>query len=101
MSIIDDRPDHFQSLTPFAYSNWPVLGIEVDWGSIQSTSEPAVWGIGIWRSPSIQYRTSQGSIVDRYPYYQSVYGDGITAVSSILEGIRCQANEHEYSPKLS
>lgn len=72
---------HDNSFTPLSRSDWPVMGIEVDWGSIKSTSEPAVWAIGLWRSPSIQYRTSQGSIVPRYPYYQSVYGDGIAAVS--------------------
>ncbi|EJC98591.1 DUF1793-domain-containing protein [Fomitiporia mediterranea MF3/22] len=65
--------------------NWPVLGIAVDWQSVQSMSQPAVWAIAVVRGPSIQYRTSSGSLEDRYPYFLSAYGDGATAAKGFLD----------------
>ena len=63
------------------HRNWPTLGIAVDWGSVQRTQEPAVWAIGVVRSPSILYRTSSGSLEERYPYFLTAYSDGASAVS--------------------
>lgn len=56
----------------------------MDWDSITETSEPAVWTIGLVRSPSVQYRTRDGSVQDRYPYFLSAYSNGSTAVRPSL-----------------
>ena len=63
-------------------SNQPVLGIAVDWGRIQSTSEPAVWALGLVRNPSIQYKTSSGLIESRFPYFLSAY-DSVSAAVGV------------------
>ncbi|KAL5536140.1 hypothetical protein ACEPAF_4245 [Sanghuangporus sanghuang] len=65
--------------------NWPTLGIAVDWTAISETPEPAVWAVGVVRSPSIQYRTSDGSVQERYPYFLSTYNDGASAAKAFLD----------------
>ncbi|KAL5494579.1 hypothetical protein ACEPAI_40 [Sanghuangporus weigelae] len=64
---------------------WPTLGIAVDWQSIQSTSEPAVWAIGVMRSPAIQYRTPAGSNQEHFPYFLTQWSDGPTATKAFLD----------------
>ncbi|KAL5519642.1 hypothetical protein ACEPAH_1325 [Sanghuangporus vaninii] len=64
---------------------WPTLGIAVDWTAISETPEPAVWAVGVVRSPSIQYRTSDGSDQKRYPYFLSTYNDGASAAKAFLD----------------
>ncbi|EJC99891.1 DUF1793-domain-containing protein [Fomitiporia mediterranea MF3/22] len=66
-------------------NNQPVLGIAVDWGTIESTPEPAVWAIGVVRSPSIQYKTASGAIQNRYPYFLSKYSDASDAARAFLD----------------
>lgn len=56
----------------------------MDWASITQTPEPAVWAVGLMRSPSIKYRTADGLVQDRYPYFLSTYSDGSTAVRHYL-----------------
>lgn len=64
-------------------SNWPVLAIQIDWGEIQKTSEPAVFTIGLVRDPVIQYMLPNGTIQYRSHYYRSTYGDDTSAVRDL------------------
>lgn len=45
------------------------------------TSADAIWTIGLFRSPAVQYMNSQGRIEERQPYFLSKYQDGLSAVS--------------------
>lgn len=65
-------------------SNWPVLGIEVDWGEIQKTPEPAVFALGIVRDPVVQYKLPNETIQMRSHYYRSSFDSDIDAVRLIL-----------------
>lgn len=61
-----------------------MLGIAIDWGNITSTPEPAVWTLGVFRSPSVQYQTPDGAFQDRKPYFTANLSDGISAVRKYL-----------------
>ncbi|KAL5536139.1 hypothetical protein ACEPAF_4244 [Sanghuangporus sanghuang] len=83
-------------------TNWPTLGIAVDWGSVQQTQEPAVWAIGVVRIPSILYRTSSGSLEERYPYFLTNYSDGTSAAKAFLDDFsRVAANAAALDAQLS
>ena len=85
VSIIDCLPGvRFLPRSLFLHSRWPTLGIAVDWQSISSTPEPAVWAIGVMRSPAIQYHSPAGSIVEYFPYFLTQWSDGPTAVRIFL-----------------
>ncbi|KAH9935633.1 uncharacterized protein B0H18DRAFT_1082345 [Fomitopsis serialis] len=59
----------FRSIAP----NYPVFGLAVDLGNIQSTQSPVVWSVGYVRDPSIQYTTGSGTVQNRSPYYVTQY----------------------------
>lgn len=50
-------------------SGYPVLGLAVDYGMVEATTEPAVFALGVVRNPLVQYRLSSGTNQDRAPYY--------------------------------
>ncbi|KAL5492930.1 hypothetical protein ACEPAI_4378 [Sanghuangporus weigelae] len=56
---------------PASGDDTPVFGISIDWGNITSTPEPAVWSLGVFRDPSVEYRTPDGSFESRSPYFVS------------------------------
>jgi hypothetical protein len=68
------------------HSDWPVFGIAVNLGTISSTTNPVVWGLGVVRNPVTQYPTDPGV---RRPYFFSdlqIRGKGITdAIDSFLQ----------------
>lgn len=64
-------------------SNWPVLGIQIDWGQITSTSEPAVFTLGVIRDPVIQYMLPNGTVQMRSHYYRSSFAADTDAVSQL------------------
>ncbi|KAL5533554.1 hypothetical protein ACEPAG_14 [Sanghuangporus baumii] len=81
--------------------NWPTLGIAVDWTAILETPEPAVWAVGLVRSPSIQYRTSDGSVQERYPYFLSTYNDGASTAKAFLDDFpRAQSTAAAFDSQL-
>ena len=51
------------------------LGIAMDLGTIQSTSEPIVWAVGVVRDPVVQFTNSSGQIEERSSYYWSNYSN--------------------------
>ncbi|KAK7461365.1 hypothetical protein VKT23_008542 [Stygiomarasmius scandens] len=52
--------------------NFIVFGISVDLGTITSTSEPVVWGLGLVRDPITTYPSASGSSLNSYrPYFFS------------------------------
>ncbi|EJC98554.1 DUF1793-domain-containing protein [Fomitiporia mediterranea MF3/22] len=65
--------------------NSPVLGISIDWGNISSTPEPAVWAFGVYRNPTIQRLTPEGSFENRSPYFASEISDPVTAAKVVLD----------------
>ncbi|KAL5508771.1 hypothetical protein ACEPAG_4750 [Sanghuangporus baumii] len=65
-------------------NNWTTLGIVVDRGNVESTPQPAVWTIGLVRSPTVQYRTRPG-LEDRYPYFLSSYTDADSVMKAFLD----------------
>ena len=62
-------------------SNWPVFGIEMDFGSVSSTPAPAVWTLGMVRDPAVQY-TNNGQNELRSSYYISAFDSIDDAVSN-------------------
>ena len=65
----------------FLYRNWSVFGLAVDLGTIQSTTSPVTWSIGLVRDPSISYTTPNGTVQQRRPYYVTQYQSVEDAVS--------------------
>ncbi|KAF4598088.1 hypothetical protein EYR38_006482 [Pleurotus pulmonarius] len=63
----------------------PVLGISIDWGNITSTPEAAVWSLGMYRNPSMQYLTSDGSFQQRSPYFMSIISKPLDAPKFVLD----------------
>ncbi|CAA7266374.1 unnamed protein product [Cyclocybe aegerita] len=66
-------------------SNWPVLAIAMDLGSITQTSTPVVWAIGLLRDPVIRYVRDAG-IESRTSYFWTKYqsiGDAVSTLSSL------------------
>ena len=49
------------------------LAIALDLGTIQSTSEPIVWAVGVMRDPVIQYTNASGQREERSAYYWANY----------------------------
>lgn len=49
------------------------LAIVLDLGTIQATSAPVVWAVGVVRDPVIQYTNSTGQTEERRAYYWSKY----------------------------
>ena len=47
----------------------------MDLGTIQSTSEPIVWAVGVVRDPVVQFTNSSGQIEERSSYYWSNYSN--------------------------
>ncbi|KIK54872.1 hypothetical protein GYMLUDRAFT_176634 [Collybiopsis luxurians FD-317 M1] len=60
----------------------PVFAFSNDLGTIQSTSSPVVWGIGLVRNGDIIYTTTAGNQT-RHPYFFTKYSDVPTAVSAL------------------
>ena len=54
-------------------SPFDILAIAVNLGSIQSTSEPVVWAVGVIRDPVVQFINSYGQKEARNAYYWSNY----------------------------
>ncbi|KAF4567439.1 hypothetical protein EYR36_011059 [Pleurotus pulmonarius] len=63
----------------------PVLGISIDWGNITSTPEAAVWSLGMYRNPSMQYLMSDGSFQQRSPYFMSIISKPLDAPKFVLD----------------
>lgn len=60
-SLTNRRPTH------------EALAIALDLGTIQSTSEPIVWAVGVVRDPVIQYTNASGQREERSAYYWANY----------------------------
>ena len=52
----------------------------VDWGIVTSTTEPAVWSLGVYRDPTVQYLTPEGVLQDRSPYFASAFREPLDVV---------------------
>ncbi|KAJ3517828.1 hypothetical protein NLJ89_g250 [Agrocybe chaxingu] len=66
-------------------SNWPVLAIAMDLGSITQTSTPVIWTIGLLRDPVIRYVRDAG-IESRTSYFWTKYqsiGDAVSTLSGL------------------
>ncbi|KZT72217.1 hypothetical protein DAEQUDRAFT_763324 [Daedalea quercina L-15889] len=64
--------------------DYPVFGLAVDLGTIQSTSSPVVWTIGFVRDPSVQYTTGAGTVQNRSPYYVTQYSSAVDAMEAFV-----------------
>ncbi|THH15083.1 hypothetical protein EUX98_g9520 [Antrodiella citrinella] len=60
------------------------FAIAVDLGNITQTAQSVVWSLGIVRNPTVAYRTSTGSVVDRAPYFVVQYSDVESAIDAFL-----------------
>ncbi|EJC98576.1 uncharacterized protein FOMMEDRAFT_170841 [Fomitiporia mediterranea MF3/22] len=78
-----DPPSTFRAVS--SGSNTPVIGISIDWGNISSTPEPAVWAVGVYRNPTIQHLTPEGSFENRSPYFASEISDPVAAAKFVLD----------------
>ena len=75
-----DPPSDNIGLRRASRSDYPVFGLAVDLGNIQSTQSPVVWTVGFVRDPSIQYTTGSGTVQNRSPYYVTEYSNVVDAV---------------------
>ncbi|EJD03589.1 DUF1793-domain-containing protein [Fomitiporia mediterranea MF3/22] len=81
--------------------NWTTLGISIDWGEVESTPQPAVWSLGVVRSPSIQYAVPP-SMQDRYPYFIATYPDPQQATAAFLNDFpRAQSVAAQFDARIS
>ncbi|TFY62886.1 hypothetical protein EVJ58_g3577 [Rhodofomes roseus] len=65
-------------------NDYPVFGLAVDLGNIQSTQSPVVWSVGFVRDPSIQYTTGSGTVQNRSPYYVTQYSSAVDAMEAFV-----------------
>lgn len=80
------------SLMQNSFNN--TLAIACDLGSIQNTSEPVVWAVGVVRDPVVQFTNSNGVTEERRAYYWSAYSNIHDAVRHRL---RCNKTDHSLS----
>ncbi|KAF9071443.1 DUF1793-domain-containing protein [Rhodocollybia butyracea] len=64
-------------------SDWPVFAFCQDLGSIQSTSTPLAWGLGVVRNSDIIYATPSGNQT-REPYFLTEFQDVPTAMGAFM-----------------
>ncbi|KAF9071439.1 hypothetical protein BDP27DRAFT_1322138 [Rhodocollybia butyracea] len=79
--ILNNTQDNF--FRAINGSDWPVFAFCQNLGSIQSTSTPLVWGLGVVRSNDIIYATPSGNQT-RKPYFFTEYPDVPTATEAFM-----------------
>jgi len=79
--LTNGQDENFRAIS----DDFPVFGISVDLGSIQSTTSPIVWAVGYVRDPSINYTTGKGETQLRSPYYATQYStiDDVVSMVSV------------------
>lgn len=70
----------FSLLVSLAYteiqsSPFDTFAIALDLGTIQNTTEPIVWAVGVVRDPAIQFTNANGQIEERRAYYWTAYSN--------------------------
>ncbi|KAL5536342.1 hypothetical protein ACEPAF_163 [Sanghuangporus sanghuang] len=70
---------------PSSGDDTPCFGVSIDWGNITSTPEPAVWSLGVFRDPSVEYRAPSGSFESRSPYFVSEISLPLDVVKFVLD----------------
>ncbi|EJC98580.1 DUF1793-domain-containing protein [Fomitiporia mediterranea MF3/22] len=84
--LLDNQADPPSTFRPVSSgSNSPVIGISFDWGNISSTPEPAVWAYGVYRNPTIQHLTPEGSFENRSPFFASEISDPVATAKFVLD----------------
>ncbi|KIY67800.1 hypothetical protein CYLTODRAFT_396361 [Cylindrobasidium torrendii FP15055 ss-10] len=66
---------------------WPVYAFAQDLGNISSTSDTAVWALGLTRDPLVPFKTSK-----RKPHYTTKYTNVAQAMSEFLSGFEDTKN---------
>lgn len=65
--------------------SWPVFGIAVDVGSVGSTpTSPVVWGLGVVRNNSVEYKGADATTKQRSSYYWSNFSTAVDVVRTSL-----------------
>lgn len=70
---------------------WVDLGFSYNFGSVSSTSEPAVFALGVVRDPVVQYTNGDVQTVERSAYYWSKFSNIHDVVSPFLIRRVCTA----------
>ncbi|KAH9942450.1 uncharacterized protein BXZ73DRAFT_41115 [Epithele typhae] len=63
-----------------------VAGLAVDLGSVQSSSSPVAWTVGVVRDPVVQYTTFLGEVQNRRPYFFTQYSDISSGIDAMTGG---------------